>query len=125
MKKLILLVSVFILMTGCEGDQQQPTIQELPVATSEDSIKEYSGRFITAGNAAVLKGNQFIFQVEMDSAAIALKEKLAEYHKDDSGILPVTVKGKVKDNSGIGYSQIIEIREILNIQGEKPDNTNN
>lgn len=120
MKKFIFILSLLLLFTACENDEgTAPPVVE---STAQDSIKVYKGNFITTGNAAVLKGDQFIYQVVMDPMAITLRDSL---RKDPSSpaIRPVRVKGKVSANHLEGYSHIIEIMEILEIpENKKPAN---
>lgn len=122
MKKLLFILSLIIFITGCDSDQNTSPQPE-PIITVQDSIQEYTGNFISAGDAAVLKGSRFIYQVQMDSTAKALKDSLNYYKDQNGGIIPVTVKGKVVENkSSTGYSQAIKIREVVEIAGEKEDN---
>ena len=79
-----------------------------------------------AGNAAVLKGDKFIFQVKMDSVARNLRDSLANYTTKTKSVIPVEIKGKVINNpEPMGYSQLIEIKEVIKILAEKSlENTN-
>ena len=89
-------------------------------ATEKDSIQNYQGNFISVGNEAVLKGENFVYQVKMDSMTNILKETLKNYQLNDQNIIPVEVKGKVTDNKvRTGYSKVIEIKEIVEIFASK------
>ncbi len=125
MKRFLIFLSLFLIITSCDNEQESPT----PVleTTLQDSIQTYKGSFISAGNAAVLKGNRFIFQVKMDSSGTSLKDSLLNYKSKNRGVVPVEVKGKVTDNPmPMGYSQIIEIKEIVNIDAPlKSENDKN
>lgn len=120
MKKLLFILTLILVITACDSEQG-PAPEPLPVLTAEDSIKVYEGNFIAAGNAAVLKGNQFVYEVRIDSISTALKEDLKKnYETNNAGVIPVRVKGKVIDNPlPVGYSQAIEIKEVLEIRGKK------
>lgn len=120
MKKLIFILTLIFAITACDNDQG-PAPEPLPIMTAEDSIKVYEGNFITAGNAAVLKGNQFVYEVRIDSISTALKQDLQKnYETNNAGVIPVRVKGKVIENPmPVGYSQAIEIKEVLEIRGKK------
>lgn len=121
MKKLILIISALFLFTGCDNEPEVST-EPVTVATAQDSIKNYQGSFISAGKAAVLKGDKFIYQVKMDSAALALQKTLVNYKSENEAVIPVEVKGKVADNSVAGeYSQVIQIKEIVEIFAEKQE----
>lgn len=121
MKKLLPIFILFLIFTACDNEEgTAPPVMEFTV---KDSIQVYEGNFITNGNAAVLKGDRFIYQVEMDSTAITLRDSLRK-NTSTSTIRQVRVKGKVGSNqSSAGYSQIIEITDILEISNkEKPTN---
>ena len=116
---------LLLVLSGCENDGGDPVVQE-KVMTSQDSIMNYKGSFIMAGNSAVLKGDKFIFQVKMDSVAKALKDSLGNYATKNKSVIPVEVKGKVINNpEPMGYSQLIEIKEVIKILAERSsDNIN-
>lgn len=119
MKRLIFILSLLLAFTACE-DEQESTPQPVAIPTAQDSILNYKGNFIAAGEAAVLKGSQFVYQVKIDSLTQAFKNSIEEYKTENRSVIPVEVKGKVKDNpSPAGYSQIIEIEEFVEIFAEK------
>lgn len=119
MKKLIFVIAILAFGVACENEPEiKPEIKA--EATEKDSIQNYQGNFISVGTDAVLKGENFVYQVKMDSMANILKESLKEYQLDDTNIVPVEVKGKVIDNKvKKGYSKVIEIREIVEIFAKK------
>lgn len=119
MKKLIFIIVILTLGVACDNEpEMKPEIKA--EATEKDSIQNYQGNFISVGSDAVLKGENFVYQVKMDSMANLLKESLKKYQLDDINIVPVEVKGKVIDNKlRKGYSQVIEIREIVEIFARK------
>ena len=125
MNKFIFILILLLVFSGCENDGGDPVVQE-KVMTSQDSIRNYKGSFIMAGNAAVLKGDKFIFQVKMDSVARALKDSLGYYETKNRSVIPVEIKGKVINNpESTGYSQLIEIKEVIKILAERSlDNSN-
>ncbi|MFO7720143.1 MAG: hypothetical protein R6W85_06865 [Gillisia sp.] len=119
MRNLIFIVGILVVMASCDNEQQH---EPKPIAapTAEDSIQNYQGTFITVGKSAVLKGNQFVYEVKMDSMATLLKDSFKNYELIDSNLIPIEVKGKVTNNlRSTGYSQIIEIKEIVEIFAEK------
>ena len=119
MKKLIFILGLLIVASSCENEQQ-PEPKPIAEQTVEDSIQNYQGTFITAGKSAVLKGNQFVYEVKMDSMAKLLKDSFKNYELRDSSLIPIEVKGKVTNNArSNGYSQVIEIKEIIEIFAEK------
>lgn len=123
MKKFFFILSLLFIITSCD-DEQTAAPEPQVILTEQDSIQSYQGNFISAGDAAVLKGSRFVFQVKMDSTAKTLQENLKSYQDRNGGVIPVTVKGKVIDNpSASGYSQQIIIKEVVEISGEKQDNS--
>lgn len=125
MKRLILIVALIIGFSSCESEREASP-EPLMVPTAEDSIQSYKGNFIAAGDAAVLKGSQFIYQVKMDSTAMAFKDSLKNYSSESQSFIPVEVKGKVIKNPAVtGYSQMIEIKEIVEIFAKRESDTTN
>lgn len=118
MKKLLLLLSVILFAGACESEpekQLNTNIAEKVV----DSIQVYEGDFISVGKLAVLKGDTFVYQVKMDSVVFKLQDSLNAFQKDENGIVPIKVKGEVKNNiHTTGYSNIIEISEVVDIMAE-------
>ncbi|MGB8704852.1 MAG: hypothetical protein WCD31_07470 [Gillisia sp.] len=123
MKKLIFIFSILVSLMACDNEpQQKPAAVKIP--TAQDSIQNYKGEFISVGDAAVLKGNRFIFQVHMDSLAKVLMAKTDDYKLKSPNVLPVEVKGKVIRNvQGASFSQKIELKEIVKIDAEKKADT--
>jgi len=114
-----------LVISGCENDGGN-TVEPQKVLTSQDSILPYKGSFIMAGNAAVLKGDKFIFKVKMDSVALALKDSISNYETKNQSVIPVEIKGKVIDNpEPMGYTHLIEIKEVVKILAERGTNNLN
>ena len=119
MKKLIFIIVILALGVACDNEPEIKPVIKAEV-TEKDSIQNYQGNFISVGSDAVLKGENFVYQVKMDSMANILKESLKEYQLDDKNIVPIEVKGKVIDNKvRKGYSKVIEIKEIVEILAKK------
>jgi len=119
MKKLIFIIVILTLGIACDNEPEiKPEIKT--EVTEKDSIQNYQGNFISVGSEAVLKGENFVYQVKMDSTANILIESLKKYQLDDRNIVPIKVTGKVIDNKvNKGYSKVIEIREIVEIFARK------
>jgi hypothetical protein len=118
MKKFLLLISFILLALACDNEpEKQPEMEIAEKAV--DSIQVYQGSFISVGKSAVLKGDTFIYQVKMDSVAISLTDSLGAFKKDENSIIPIKVKGQVKDNrKATGYSKLIEITEVVDIMAK-------
>jgi len=123
LKKLIFIFAVIALTVACE-DESQTAAEEIVEIKVVDSIQNYKGNFISVGNSAVLKGDQFVYQVHSDSVSLDLKNRFKNYSLENGTIVPVEVKGKVIDSKkSTGYSQVIEITEVVKIFAEKkPEN---
>ena len=118
MKKFLFLISIFLILSACDNEPEKQPEKEL-ASEVVDSIQVYQGSFISVGKSAVLKGDKFIYQVKMDSVANILTDTLSTYQADENNIIPIKIKGKVLDNlKGIGYSQEIEITEVLDIMAK-------
>lgn len=77
------------------------------------------GEFIYTDEAAVLKGNDFIYGIQLDEKAKELAEKVDPLKREDYDMVPVILKGKVKDNPNKeGWEKIVEIKEIIKV--DKP-----
>jgi hypothetical protein len=68
-------------------------------------------------DAAVLKGDTYIFGVKMDEMAAKLGERVAPIKKDEFDMVPVIVKGTIthKEKDQEGWDQILTITEILEV----------
>jgi hypothetical protein len=123
LKKLFLIFALIAFTVACEDDSQTAPEEKVEVK-AVDSIQNYKGNFISVGNSAVLKGNQFVFQVHLDSVSRDLKKRFDDYSLENGTIVPVEVKGKVTDSKKTtGYSQVIDIKEVVKIFAEKkPEN---
>lgn len=118
MKKFLLIIGVILFAIGCENEpEKQP---EMEIADKVvDSIQVYQGNFIAVGKSAVLKGDTFVYQVKMDSIALSLTDILGDFKRDENSIIPVKVKGMIKDNiQATGYSKLIEITEVVDIMAK-------
>ena len=89
------------------------------INSTEDKI--YRGDFIYLGDAAVLKGNKFIYGVTLDEMATELADKVKSVKESDFDMVPVAVKGSInrKPEGVEGWDEIITITEIV-LVGSKP-----
>ncbi len=81
--------------------------------------------FIFVQDAAVLKGDSFIYGVVLDNVARELSVKVEEFKKTKYDMVPVVVEGVIKDNPNKeGWKQVVEIKkilEVLPIKSNKPE----
>lgn len=120
MKKYLFFTSLILLASASACDNESESQPEMVIAEEVvDSIQIYQGDFISVGKMAVLKGDKFVYQVQMDSIASKLTDSLQAFEKGENGIIPIKVKGQIKDNvHATGYSKLIEITEVVDIMAK-------
>ena len=113
MKKIIIFLCLVSAFTACKNSSQG-TDAETTEVSSEAS--EISAEFIYIQDAAVLKGQSFIYGVVLDDKAKELAEKVKSFKKDQYDMVPVVVNGIIKSNPvKDGWKEIVEIQEIVKI----------
>ena len=113
MKKIIVLLCFIGLFTSCKNDSKttDSEITEVSVGGSE-----ISAEFIYIQDAAVLKGQSFIYGVVLDEKAKELAEKVKSFKKDQYDMVPVVVNGIIKPNPvSDGWKEVVEIKEIVKV----------
>ncbi|HET8855725.1 MAG TPA: hypothetical protein VFM60_07360 [Salinimicrobium sp.] len=116
MKQLLTILICFFLVTACGNDAGEEALEVRQPLVEKDSIPTLSGEFIFLNDAAVLKGRDFIYGVQMDSTAMKLARKLEPLKKDNFDMVPVVLKAKIIPNPRRdGWDEIIEIRKIIQI----------
>lgn len=120
-------MAVATLMVSCKNESkdseatEEKAVEAVEVQNSTNKNGEFTlrGEFIYTDEAAVLKGNDFIYGVQLDEKAKELAEKVKPLKREDYDMVPVVLKGKVKNNPNKdGWEKIVEIKEILKV--EKP-----
>lgn len=118
MKRILLLLMFSTLLYSCnntktENEALQIENTEAPKAT----VKTYEGEFIYTPEAAVFKGNSFVYGVQINDKAKDLAEKVAAVKKGEFDMVPVIVRGEVtpKPEGTDGWDEIITITEIINV----------
>lgn len=125
MKKIVFFTLLSIITFSCKNNAEKSSekVDEsdtaLEINISEDKI--YRGDFIYLGDAAVLKGNKFIYGVTLDEMATELANKVKAIKESDFDMVPVAVKGIInsKPEDQEGWDEIITITEIV-LVGSKP-----
>ena len=126
MKRLCCLLLVFVMFSSCQ-DEDRKELMEQPVAEKvPDSIQVLQGEFVLGSSRAILRGEDFVYAVKIDSMSRVLARKIDSFKKDDFDMVPVTVKGKIAINplQG-GLDEIVEIQEIIGIPGKETDTIEN
>ena len=105
-------------IASCKDDtakavQENNTVEE---ETEQDTVPTVSGKFIFTEKDAILRGDDFIYNVEIDSLSRNLGKQVEAYKTDDFEMVPVKVKGKIKQSPRqTGIKKNIELREIVAI----------
>lgn len=115
MKKVFTILTGLILLTGCEDNTSTEEVEVAPVV-AKDSLSTIEGEFIYLADAAVLKGSNFIYGVELDSISLKLADSIEPLKRDEFDMVKVKVRGKIIQNPGReGWEELVQIREILKI----------
>jgi len=125
MKKILFFILISIITFSCKENVEKASEKvdksdtAVEINSSEDKI--YRGDFIYLGDAAVLKGNKFIYGVTLDEMATELADKVKSVKESDFDMVPVAVKGSInrKPEGSEGWDEIITITEIV-LVGSKP-----
>ena len=88
MRKIIVLITLFIGLSACKNDQKSTL-----VTTENSNLAVYKGEFIFTDGAAVLKGSDFIYGVVVDDKMKELADKVAPAKKDVYDMVAVIVTG--------------------------------
>ncbi|HEY9184208.1 MAG TPA: hypothetical protein VIM94_02675 [Salegentibacter sp.] len=122
MKKFLLILSVLISAAACQDESRQDLINPLETETEQDSIPTLTGEIIFVGDAAVFRGDNFVYGVKIDSTAQVLAEQIKPYQKEEFDMVSVKIKGKIAPSSNQeGWDEDIEIREIIKILEPRED----
>ena len=119
MKKIFLLLVLTVVIASCKKteEKQSEKVDATVDAVIEnvENIKQYSGEFLYIANAAVLKGQDFIYGVTIDEMTQKLADQVEPIKNDPYDMVPVIIKGIVKSKAigAQGWDEIITIKEIL------------
>lgn len=125
MKKLFGLLILSLILFSCQDEERKELMDQPAAEKVPDSIQVLEGEFVYSADAAVMRGESFVYGVTLDSMAQVLSEKIAPLKSDDFEMIPVTVKAKILPNpQGNGWEEVIEIREIIKVpNGAKVSDT--
>ncbi|WP_339697180.1 hypothetical protein [uncultured Marixanthomonas sp.] len=125
MKKTFLLLLLSATVISCNDTKKETEEQpeEKVASATDESVKTYRGEFIYTDDAAVLKGNTFIYGVTIDDKSQELADKVSKIKKDAYDMVPVIVTGEVKPNPKAEneevWEEVITIKDILHVS-DKP-----
>ena len=116
MKNIFLLLMLSVTLFSCKNSEEKNQETDAAVEAAV-TYKVYQGEFIYTEEAAVLKGNNFIYGVTLDETAKELAKKVAAVKAEDYDMVPVIVRGEVtkKQKGTEGWDEIITIKEIVNV----------
>lgn len=114
--KFFLLLLITIGFTACGDEAKDEVVEEQVAEVENDSIRRIEGEFIYLADAAVIKGKDFIYGVELDSLSLDLAQRVAPLKQDEFDMIPVVVIAKVIPNPGReGWDEILQIQEVVDI----------
>jgi hypothetical protein len=121
MKKIILIILILIISFSCKKNTVTNKENESKTELNSSEEKVYRGDFIFLEDAAVLKGDKFIYGVTIDEISKQLAVKVKTVKNSDFDMVPVAVKGNVsqKQEGQEGWDEILTITEII-LVGNKP-----
>ena len=108
MKKIFYLLLLPLVFVACNNAETK---------TNCENCESFTGDFLYLADAAILKGDDFIYAVQLDEQAQELVKKVEPIKKEAYDMVQVTVKGvlsqKPKDQEG--WDEILSIKEIITI----------
>jgi len=112
----LLIIALAVTAFSCQDEGREDLMNQPETEKVPDSIQTLTGEFIYAGEAAILRGSDFVYGVTIDSMSKVLAEQVQPFQKEEFDMVAVKVKGKIVTNSRQdGWDENIEIREILEI----------
>ena len=121
MKKVFSVIILLSVLISCKTDKKETQTQSTEIEATKSNELTLNGSFIYYDNAAVLQTKAEIYGVITDSMMHALNEKAKEFKKEETDMIPVSVKAKIstkKDNTA--WESKIEILEILKVSKPQP-----
>lgn len=118
MKRILLLLMFTTLLYSCNDTKtDKEELQSEDSEVEKPTVLTYEGEFIYTPEAAVFKGNTFVYGVKINDLAKDLAEKVAAVKKGEFDMVPVTVRGEItpKPEGTDGWDEIITITEIINV----------
>jgi hypothetical protein len=123
MKKMFLLIVLSIGIISCKNteEKQAETVETLVAdetsVVAGEKLDSHRGDFLFMEDAAVLKGDNFIYGVTINEMSRELAKQVKSIKEDEFTMVPVFVKGfvKLKPIGADGWDQILTITEILNV----------
>ena len=116
MKKLFGMLMLSLLSFSCQDEGRGELMDQRKTEKVPDSIQLLEGEFIYSEEAAVMRGDDFVYGVTLDSMSRVLSERIAPLKSDDFEMIPVKVKAQIRPNPRQnGWEEMIEILEIVEV----------
>lgn len=106
MKKICLVLFLGILVLSCKNNN---------TTTDNSESTLIRGEFILIDDAAVIKGKNFIYGVQINDLTEELAKQTAPLQREQYDMVPVVIKGIIKPNTQEGWEEIVEIKEIIGV----------
>lgn len=134
MKNILFVFFIAATLISCKNTEEKS--EDMPATASEETTGEttqdsteysgpnvqvgmpiYRGEFIFTGDAAVIKGKDFIYGVAIDTLAKELAAKVAPIKQDEFDMVPVVVQGILskKPEGSDGWDEVLAIKNIISI----------
>lgn len=122
MKKLFGLLILSLILFSCQDEERKELMDHSETEKVPDSIQVLKGDFVYGADAAVIRGESFVYGVTIDSMSQALADQVAPLKSDDFQMIPVTVKAKILPNpQQEGWKEVIEVLEIIEVPEAEKD----
>ena len=117
MKKLFLLIVLSIGIISCKNTEEKQAESVDTSVVADELLDSHRGDFLFMDDAAVLKGDNFIYGVTINEMSKELAKQVESIKEDEFTMVPVFVKGfiKTKPIGADGWDEILTITEILNV----------
>ena len=118
MKRTLLMLVLTALLFSCNNTKTEKVAPEDEITVADStSLQTYEGEFIYTPEAAVFKGNSYVYGVKINDVAKDLAKRVEAIKKGDYDMVPVIIRGEVthKPEGTEGWDEIITITEIVNV----------
>ncbi|WP_300433903.1 hypothetical protein [Christiangramia sp.] len=116
MKKLFGVLILSLVLFSCQDYERKELLDQPQAEKVRDSIQVLEGEVVYGGESAVMRGENFVYGITLDSTSKVLSERIAPLKSDDFEMIPVKVKAQIRPNPRQeGWEEVIEILEILEV----------
>jgi hypothetical protein len=121
---IIVLACLFLVSCNETKKENNKTNQKVEAEVKTTKFKSYVGEFIKGDDAAILKGNDFIYGVVLDSMGLELAKQAESYKYDEYDMVPVVLSGNLIPNTNKdGWDELLEVKKIIRITEPKMEET--